>query len=284
MLRIFVTTLLFGHAVAMTTAFGPTSASSRPLLIAVAGLAVGWAGAAADDAVAASLRLAAPMRHGVSTLPWYQPSSISASRRAAGWYPLYLLLTAYAGFHFGIGALIGGGAALGVIGFAAVAATTEFWQQEPALTAECGIALLLLPLLVQDPIRAVAAARNSASVATRGQNPFYRRPGRGIARAADRSAKPSHAGSAQLEHPELPPQVADILDLAAIEAGTYAPQTEPFDLHALVNEALAGGRAKAESRGLRCAGGSIRICRIGFAAGGNPSTAFSATSSATRSR
>ena len=41
-LRIFVAALLFGHAVAMTTVFDPTPASSPPLLIAVVGLVVGW--------------------------------------------------------------------------------------------------------------------------------------------------------------------------------------------------------------------------------------------------
>src|SRR5205085_3725204 len=52
----------------------------------------------------------------------------------------------------------------------------------------------------------------------------------------------------------LPPQLANILDLAAMEAGTYAPRTEPFDLHEIVNNAILVGRAIAESKGVALRG------------------------------
>src|SRR5436190_3456157 len=251
-LRIFVAALLFGHAVALATVFDPTPASSRPLPIAVAGLVVGWL-----VLLATILWPAASVWLGRGAMV-FDAALISAflhfgGNEAAGWYPLYLLLTAYAGFRFGIGALMSS-AALGVIGFAAVAATTEFWQQQLALTVECGLALLLLPLLVQDPIRAVAAARRSAAAATKVKTRFISILAEALRGPLTGVPDPSHADSAQPEPTELPPQIADILDLAAIEAGTYAPLAEPFDLYALVNDALAGGHAMAESKGIALRG------------------------------
>src|SRR5437762_8231561 len=251
-LRIFVAALLFGHAVAMTTVFDLAPASSPPLLIAVVGIVVGWL-----VLLPTMLWPAASVWLSRSAMA-FDAALVSAflhfgGQEAAGWYPLYLLLAAYAGFRFGIGALMGS-AVLGTIGFAAVAATTEFWQQQPALTAECAIGLLLLPLLVQDPIRAVAAARGSAAAATKAKTRFIAVLAEALRAPLTGVPDPSRVDAAELEPPELPPQIADILDLAAIEAGTYAPREEPFDLYALVNDALAGGRAMAESRGIALRG------------------------------
>jgi HPt (histidine-containing phosphotransfer) domain-containing protein len=247
-LRILVAALLFGHAVAMATVFGPTPATSRLLLIGVAGLVIGW------------LVLLPTLVWPVGSV-WVRRCAmisdvalISAflhfgEHDSAGWYPLYLLLTGYVGFRFGIGALVVS-AALGVLGFGAVAATTEFWQQQPALTAECAIALLLLPILVQGPIRAVMEARGSAAAAEVAKTRFVAVLANALRAPLLEMPDPSRADFAASERPELPPQVADILDLAAIETGTYAPQAEPFDLHTLVNHALVAGRAMAESKGI----------------------------------
>src|SRR5204863_1815839 len=115
-LRIFVAALLFGHAVALATVFDPTLASSRPLLIAVGGLVIGWLVLLATMLwPAASIWL----RRGAMV---FDAALVSAflhfgKHEAAGWYPLYLLLTAYVGFPFGIGALIVS-TALGFIVFA----------------------------------------------------------------------------------------------------------------------------------------------------------------------
>jgi signal transduction histidine kinase/HPt (histidine-containing phosphotransfer) domain-containing protein len=247
-LRIIVAALLFGHAVLMAMVSGSGPATSRPLLIGVAGLVVGWL-VLLPTLVwpAASVWL----RRGTML---FDVALVSAflhfgGQDAAGWYPLYLLLTAYAGFRFGIGALVGS-AALGVLGFGGVAATTEFWQQQPALTAECAIALLLLPILVQGPIRAMVEARGLAAAANIAKTRFVAVLADALRAPLIEVPGPSRAGFAARERPVLPPQVADILDLAAIETGTYAPQAEPFDLHALINDALVAGRAMAESKGI----------------------------------
>src|SRR6266550_3180981 len=149
---------------------GPSSAGSRMLLTAEAGLVVGWL-----VLLTLLMRLTASiwLRRCAAVLD----AAILAfflhfgGQDAAGWYPVYLLLIVYGGFRFGVGALVGN-AALAVLGFGAVAATTAFWQQQPALTAECGIALLLLPVLAQGPVRAIAEARASAATAEHGKSRF----------------------------------------------------------------------------------------------------------------
>src|SRR5207248_4177691 len=204
-------------------------ASSRILLIAVSALVAGWLILLLTTiwpAASVWLRRCAMVLDAALLAAFLH----FGGQDAAGWYPLYLLLTAYAGFRFGIGALVGS-AALGALGFGAVAGMTEFWQQQPALTAECGLALLLLPLLVQDPIRAVTEARRSAAAAQNAKTRFV-----SVLAEALRAEAPGlpHAELEGGDHLELPPHVVDILDLAAIDAGTYAPRTEPFDLHELV--------------------------------------------------
>jgi len=76
----------------------------------------------------------------------------AGGENAAGWYPLYLLATCYAGCRFGVAAL-SWSAALCLLGFAGVVATTGFWQEQPALTAGLILALIVLPVLVAAPLR-----------------------------------------------------------------------------------------------------------------------------------
>src|SRR6266576_2679159 len=169
-LRILVAAMLFSHAALIGVLSGPSSAGSRALLTAEAGLVVGWL-----VLLTLLMRLTASiwLRRCTTVLD----AAILAlflhfgGQDAAGWYPVYLLLIVYGGFRFGVGALVGN-AALAVLGFGAVAATTAFWQQQPALTAECGIALLLLPVLAQGPVRAIAEARASAATDEHGKSRF----------------------------------------------------------------------------------------------------------------
>jgi len=247
-LRILVAALLFSHAAVLGALAGPSPTGSRMLLTAEATLVVGWL-----------VLLMLMLWPGVSG--WLRRCTVMldatlvslflhfGGQEAAGWYPLYLLLIAYAGFRFGIGALAGN-ATFAVFGFGAVASTTPFWQQQPALTAECGFALLLLPVLAQGPVRAIAEARASATAAERGKSRFVSVLAESLRGTLFGRVHRSRADPGEPEFGDLPPQVADILDLAAIEAGTYAPRTETFDLHKLVNDALLVGRAMAESKGI----------------------------------
>ncbi|MBV9585824.1 MAG: hypothetical protein JO213_13175 [Alphaproteobacteria bacterium] len=247
-LRILVAGVLFGHSIAIGAAFGPTAAISRALLVAVAGLVGGWLILLAALVLP---RASLWLRRGAMLFDILLISAFLhfGGQDAAGWYPLYLLLTAYAGFRFGSGALVGN-AALSVLGFAVVAATTEFWQQEPALTAECGLALLLLPSLAYGPVRAVAEARRSAAATEQSKNRFVAVLAEALRAPSAENPGASPSNGAPMQPAEVPARAADVLDLAAIEAGTYAAPTEPFDLHAVLNDALIAARGAADSKGI----------------------------------
>lgn len=250
-LRILVAAMLFSHA-AVIGVLSPSSASSRMLLTAEAGLVVGWL-------VLLTLLMRLTASIWLLRCATVLDAAILAfflhfgGPDAAGWYPVYLLLIVYGGFRFGIGALVGN-AALAVLGFGAVAATTAFWQQQPALTAECGIALLLLPVLAQGPVRAIAEARASAATAEHGKSRFVAVLAEILRGTLFGRAQGTRADLREAQFRALPPQLANILDLAAIEAGTYAPRTEPFDIHELVNDAVLAARVTAASKGVALRG------------------------------
>lgn len=247
-LRLFAAALLFSHAALIGSLSGPSADGARMLLASEAALVIGWL-------VLLALILWPAASNWLRRFAIVLDAALLSlllhfgGQEAAGWYPLYLLMTAYAGFRFGVGALIAN-ATLSVLGFAAVAATTAFWQQQPALTAECGLALLLLPVLAQGPVRALAEARASAATAEYGKSRFVAVLAETLRGTLFGKTHHARGYRSATEFRDLPPQVADILDLAAIEAGTYAPRSEAFDVHELVNDALVAGRAMAESKGI----------------------------------
>src|SRR5205814_2060911 len=256
-LRILVAAMLFSHAAVIGVLSGPSSAGSRMLLTAEAGLVVGWL-----VLLTLLMRLTASIwrRRCAAVLD----AAILAlflhfgGQDAAGWYPVYLLLIVDGGVRI-VFVDLDGNAALAVLGFGAVAAPTACWQQQPALTAECGIALLLLPVLGQGPVRAIAEARASAATAEHGKSRFVAVLAEILRGTLFGRAQGTRADPREAQFRGLLPQLANILDLAAIEAGTYAPRTEPFDIHELVNDAVLAARATAESRAVELMGGRLTV-------------------------
>ena len=248
-LRILVIALLFGYAAAIVGALGVTGRTSLSLPIAASGLTVAWllllhimlwparsiarrCCAIAMDAALISVFLYA------------------GGENAAGWYPLYLLATCYAGFRFGAAAL-SWSAAMSLLGFAGVVATTEFWQEQPALTAGLILALAFVPALLAVALRQLAERRAAAAAVNVARALFVtavtealRAPLAALLDADLPTDNSSPDRSASLS------SVRDLLALAAIEAGTFAPRTEAFDLHALVNDTLASRRHAAAAKGL----------------------------------
>src|SRR5207302_4835398 len=124
----------------------------------------------------------------------------------AGWYPLYLFSSLYAGFRFGRGALFGNAIA-GMLAFAVVALSTEAWRQQPILAGGLVLALGLLPALVLGAIRALAAARVEAA-----------------GTAADKLSALRLIADA-LQDPSLS-RIDDVVDFAALESGAFTTPSE----------------------------------------------------------
>ena len=178
----------------------------------------------------------------------------------APWFPLFLLAPFYAGFRFGPRPL-GAAAIPNLVGFAAVVATTAFWQQQVLLAAGLLIAMVVLPVYVGGMAREVAQSRAAAQAAQAGRTRFLmvisqalRAPLDAIVDAADESGPVAQEADGLGMRPSaraLLSQVSNILDFSAIEAGAFVPEVEAFDLHQLINETLADRRVEAELRGSR---------------------------------
>lgn len=174
----------------------------------------------------------------------------------APWFPLYLLVTFYAGFRFGPVALAVTSAA-NLIGFAAVVATTPFWREQALLAGGLAIAMIVLPVYIGRMAREVAQSRADAAAAQAARTRFLmvisqalRAPLDAMIGAAEGRPEPGPQAPTAPSARALLSQVNNILDFSAIEAGAFTPAVEAFDLHRLVNETLAERRIDAKARGL----------------------------------
>lgn len=178
--------------------------------------------------------------------------------QTAGWYPLYLAATFYAGVRLGPGALALSAAA-SAIGFAVAGALSPFWQQQPLLFAGLALALVALPGFAALSLRAIAASRAEAAAAIAARDRFLSIIGRGLREPVEAMMRLA-AAAAETEPPAagwpahaLLSQIGEVVDLATIEAGTFVPPVEGFDLHALVNETVARLRPTAARQGVTLA-------------------------------
>lgn len=256
-LRVFVAALAVVYAFALA-GYGDAAASCR--IVAALGLAGAWV----FLLLAILDPIASPLRHYAGAI--YDAALLAVFLHVgavltAPWFPLFLLGTFYAGFRFGARSL-GVAAVANLVGFAAVVATTLFWQQQVLLAAGLLIAMVVLPTYVASMAREVAQSRAAAAAAQAARTRFLmvisqalRAPldafvgtaGAAVERAAPEAAQPAIRPSARA----LLSQVSNILDFSAIEAGAFVPEVEAFDLHQLINETLADRRAEARSRGSR---------------------------------
>jgi signal transduction histidine kinase/HPt (histidine-containing phosphotransfer) domain-containing protein len=179
---------------------------------------------------------------------------IAAADRV-GWYLVD------AGFRFGLSTLLG--TAIGsVLGFAAVVLATDVWRRQPVLAAGLVLALAVLAGFIAGAIRAVASARQAAAEAAADRRQILALIADnlrgllatiGAALALSGRLTPSR----QSDEPALTAravrvlasQINDVLDLAALEAGTFAPGVEAFDLRALVKHSLVPLQADAAEEG-----------------------------------
>ncbi len=237
-LRIFVATLIFGHALGLAAASPLHGAAADCVAVAAPELVAAWA-------LLLQVILwpaAPPLRfYGAMTLDIVLFSAFLhfGGSAVSGWYPLYLLAIFYAGSRFGLGALLATGAA-SIVGFAAVVLSTDSWRQQPALAVGLIVALAVLPGFVAAAVRAMEAARAKAAEAEADRQ-------RTLLLIADALRGPAAtARSARA----VASAIGDILDFAALEAGTFAPPIETFDLRALVRHSLVPLQAKGAENGV----------------------------------
>jgi signal transduction histidine kinase len=236
-LRIAVATAMFGYALVLPAlgAAGPRSAPCLP--VAASALVLAWT---LLLCVILWPEAAAPRRLAAIVLDMALFSAFLhfGGRQVAGWFPLYIVIVIYAGLRFGLAGLMTASIAA-IVGFAAVVASTAAWHEVPTVAAGRLIALLVLPAPLAAAIRRLAAARGAVAMAEAGR--------RGLLLAISHSLRayelPIHATL-----PAAAP-IADILDFAALETGTFALPVETFELRTLIRNSLSRLQAEAAERG-----------------------------------
>ena len=183
---------------------------------------------------------------------------------AAAWYGIYLWVGIGNGLRYGLGPLVQS-TVVGVVGFAAVIATTPFWNQHLPLSGGLVFALMVLPAYLTSLIRNLTEAKAQAEEANAAKSRFLaimshelRTPLNAMigldailrrtkldARQRDMLATMNSSARALLT------LINDILDISKIEAGKFAPTVESFDLHAVMNGTLAMLRPQASAKDLK---------------------------------
>jgi signal transduction histidine kinase/HPt (histidine-containing phosphotransfer) domain-containing protein len=253
--RVFAGALAVAYGVAAAI-LAPSGEAIGALAVAALGLGGAWM------LLLAAMFIPSPSltltRLGLTTV--YDAALVSGllhfgGELSAPWVLVYLPVAFDAGLRGGIGALAIS-AVSNLAGFAAVVATTPYWQEQLLLAGGLAAALAALPAYAGFMVVELAASREAVTAAQSARARFMtivsgalRGP---LAAIADLSK--SEMSTAAPSARALLSQVNNILDFTAIEAGAFVPQTEAFDLHRLVIDTLADRREEARGKGLnlRC--------------------------------
>lgn len=237
-LRVLVAGIVFGYTVVWLAATPLDPVASRCLAVAAFALVIAW-----GLLLCVMLWPVASMarRYGGMILDVAAISVFlhTGGASVAGWYPLYAVAVFHAGLRFGLRPLLTSAAA-SLLGFAAVVVSTAAWRRQPALAAGLIVGLGVLPGVLAGAIRGAAAARAAAARAEAERQRTLRAIAQSL-RGGDSTGGATLSAAAQLH---------DILDFAAIEAGTFASPLETFDLRALVLRNLQPLQAKAAESGV----------------------------------
>lgn len=182
---------------------------------------------------------------------------------AAPWFAIYWWVILGYGFRFGVKPLAWC-AALSVIGFAAVCATTPFWQVQGPVAIGIWLALVLLPGYAAAFIRKLTAAKAQAGQAAAAKSRFLaimgqelRTPlnsiigmGSLIARTKLDAEQRDMLTTMQYSARALLGLINDLLVLSQLEAGKLAATAETFVLQEVMGGAAAIVRPQAEAKGL----------------------------------
>ena len=182
---------------------------------------------------------------------------------AAPWFSIYLWVVLGFGFRFGVRSLIVC-AILALAGFAAMFATTPYWQLRWPAASGIGMALVLLPSYAATLVRRLTAAKAQAEEASSAKSRFLtimshelRTPlnsvigmGALIARTPLDAEQRDMLATMQHSARTLMSLINDLLDLSKLEAGKIAAPIETFVLHEVLGGAVAIVRPQAEAKGL----------------------------------
>ena len=185
---------------------------------------------------------------------------------AAPWFPVYVWVIIGFGFRFGVRPLLAS-AALSLVSFAVVFATTPYWRHQPAIAAGVVLALILLPAYTANLVRMLTTAKAQAEEANAAKGRFLaimshelRTPlnsmigmGSLFGRTALDAEQRDMLATMQLSARTLLGLINDILDFSKIEAGKLQPEIESFVLHQVLGGAVAMLRPEAEAKGLTLA-------------------------------
>lgn len=182
---------------------------------------------------------------------------------AAPWFPVYLLVVLGNGFRFGLAPLVAG-ATLALIGFAVMAATTQFWHTQPFIAAGMVLALVLVPACTIAPIRRLHDVKAKADEAAAGTGRFLAFVGHELripltnligtcasfARTRLDAPQRDMLASLQCSTYALSALIDDLCDYARFQAGQQPPPVETFLLHEALAGAVAMLRPAAEAKRL----------------------------------
>lgn len=261
--RICVGLMLFAGAATLTLTDG--AGASCALTVAGAGLVFGWL------LLLFGLRRAKPrvrFRLGAIATDALLLSAFLHFGGGAGSaaLPLYLMLILANGWQFGLSALAQA-SAFSIGGFAAVSATTGFWQDRPALAAGVLALLTVGAAGAARLLRAIAALRRSTSAVALAHS-------HALAAAEDKLRQVLAGGATDTTLEAFRGELQDACALISIATGGRTTDSETFDLHALANDVLLDLCRKAERRALhfqmridpatpyRLRGGPRHIARI----------------------
>jgi signal transduction histidine kinase/HPt (histidine-containing phosphotransfer) domain-containing protein len=236
-LRVMAMALLFAAALAIAVVLSRPASGSDAVPVATAAVVGAWAILACvlRWPVAPSLRRSAATALDIAL---FSAMLHYGGAAFAGFYPVYDLLILYIGLRFGPPALLDA-ALFAMLGFSAVILTTETWQQEPALAIGLLLALAALPACFAGTLNALGVARVRAARAESARQSTLQL----IADTLRSPPDPARTSEAAMP-------LADIVDLAALEAGTFAPPIESFEPRALVKRALIAAQRTAAAKGV----------------------------------
>lgn len=170
---------------------------------------------------------------------------------AAAAFPGYLLAIFYCGKRFGAAAL-GVAAGGSLLGFGTVVATTEFWRAFPMVSAAFLAVLAIVAAVASMLLRAVVSLRRETAKAAKRRDLSLNASGAALRQAIEAASHLRGEGDpAAADRSELRGHLQDAVDLLSLASGAFAPQSEAFDLHLLVNDVMAGLRPVAAGRAVR---------------------------------